>query len=377
MRHALFDVDVADLVRRVHPKYRSIWEQCGLEVQRALTLYFLPHSSRRDWLELTRPRLVKFYCPFAHQHEFPSGHRYCINVFTGCAHDCEYCYARAYEPVCAGIKRDFARLLEKDLQDLEAFDVPPAPVHLSNSTDPFQPIEAEVGHTRLAMEGILEHRHRLTTVTMLTKNPALPVRLGYTDLFRALATLPADHPQQVEFRQKRQPGFVLQCSLAFWREEAAAAYDPGAPTVHDRITGLRALHAAGIPLVLRIDPLFPRTPLPGRSGGALADYGMVEAQTLDDLEQLVRLAKELNVRHVVYSGLKVVKPRGRALSPTMQAFRRVYDDCARPAKPVWRGNSWRLPDVLAREHVIQPFLDICARYGVAAKYCKRDLIEAP
>lgn len=376
MQRALFDVDEADLVRRVHPKFRPVWEGRSLEEQRALALYFLPHSSQKDLLAPTRPRLIKWYCPFAAQCDFATGHRYCLNVFTGCTHNCEYCYARAYEPACAGIKRDFARLLEKDLLDLEDFDVPPAPVHLSNSTDPFQPLEAEVTHTRRALEGILEHRHRFTTVTMLTKNPSLPVRLGYTDLFRALATLPADHSRNVEFRQKGQPGFILQCSLAFWREEAAAAYDPGAPPVRDRIAGLRALHAAGIPLVLRIDPLFPRTPLPGRSGGALADYDLLEAQTLEDLDRLVRLAKDLNARHVVYSGLKVVKPRGRALSPTMQAFRRVYEDCAQPKKPVWRGNSWRLPDGLAREHIIQPFLDICARHGVRAKYCKQDLIEA-
>lgn len=375
MQRALFDMDDADLIRRVHPKFRPVWEGRSRAEQRALALYFLPHTSKKDLLEPTRPRLIKWYCPFAAQCDFPTGHRYCLNVFTGCTHNCEYCYARAYEPACAGTKGDFARLLEKDLEDLETFDVPPAPVHLSNSTDPFQPLEIEHGHARLALEGIAAHRHRFTTVTMLTKNPSRPVQLGYTDLFRTLATLPTDHPRHVEFRQKRQPGFILQCSLAFWREEAAAAYDPGAPAVRDRIAGLRALHAAGIPLVLRIDPLFPRSPLP--CGGSLADYGLPEAQTLEDLDQLVRLAKELNVRHVVYSALKVVKPRGRTLSPTMQAFRRVYETCARPDKPVWHGNSWRLPDNLAREHIIQPFLDICARHGVAAKYCKQDLIEAP
>lgn len=96
-----------------------------------------------------------------------------------------------------------------------------------------------------------------------------------------------------------------------------------------------------------------------------------------DLDCLVWLAKELNVRHVVYSPVKIVQPRGRRLSPTMQALRRVYEDCSRPEKPIWRGGSWRLPDEVARTHVIQPFLDICAKHGVKAKYCKRDLVEAP
>ncbi|HNQ22568.1 MAG TPA: radical SAM protein [Phycisphaerae bacterium] len=377
MRQQLFDVDVEGLIRQIHPKYRAVWEGLAPEDQRALALYFLPHRSAKDVLEPKRPRVIKWYCPFAAQCDFPSGHRYCINVFTGCAHHCEYCYAQAYEPDEAAPKSNFERLLLKDLDDLERWDVPPAPVHLSNSTDPFQPLEATAGHTRLALTEILRHRYRFTTVTILTKNPLLPVRRGYLDLFQALGTLPEDHPRHAEFAARAQPGFVIEVSLAFWREDARQHYDPGAPPLDERIEGLRALHAHGIPLVLRIDPLFPRSPLPTRPPASLADFDLPEAQTLDDLERLAALAKDLHARHVVYSPVKIVQPRGGQLSPTMQALRRVYEACARPAKPVFRGGSWRLPDAIARAHIIQPFLDICRRYDMPAKYCKHNLIETP
>jgi len=128
-----------------------------------MALYFLPHGSKKPTLCPTRPRVVKWYCPFASQRHFPSGHRYCVNVYTGCSHACEYCYAASYEPAAAGVKRDFARSLDKDLADLERFDVPPAPIHLSNSTDPFQPLERDAGHARLALWRILDHRGRFTT----------------------------------------------------------------------------------------------------------------------------------------------------------------------------------------------------------------------
>ena len=274
-------------------------------------------------------------------------------------------------------KKDFERFITKDMEDLECFDVPPAPVHLSNSTDPFQPLEGTAGHTRLALEQILQHRCRFSTVTILTKSPLLPVERGYLDLFKALGALPDDHPRRNEFAKRQQPGFVMEVSLAFWREEARAHYDPGAPPVEDRIAGLRALHAAGIPLVLRIDPLFPRSPLPTTPPTTVADFGLAEAQTLDDLEHLVALAQELQVRHVVYSPAKVVQPRGRKLTPTMQAWRTVYEACARPERPLFRGGSWRLPDTIAGAHVVQPFLEIGQRHGVAAKYCKHNLIETP
>jgi DNA repair photolyase len=377
MHRLLTDVDTEALIARVHTKFKPVWERHGPGARAALALYFLPHNSRKDVLEPTRPRVVKWYCPFAAQCDFPSGHRYCINVYRGCAHACEYCYARAYEPDGAATKQNFARLLTKDLEDLETFDVPPAPVHLSNSTDPFQPLEAIAGHTRLALQQVLQHRCRFTIVTILTKNPLLPVQQGYINLLKALGTLPGGHLRRAEFEGQQQPGLVMEVSLAFWREEARTHYDPGAPPVEDRIAGLRALHATGIPLVLRIDPLFPRSPLPTKPPTTVADFGLPEAQTLDDLEQLVTLAKELQVRHVVYSPVKIVQPRGRKLSPTMQALRKLYEACARPERPVFRGGSWRLPDAVARTHVVQPFLEICRRHGVAAKYCKHNLIETP
>ena len=138
-------------------------------------------------------------------------------MYSGCSHECEYCYAMSYAQSKASCKRGFERMLERDLADLETFDVPPAPVHLSNSTDPFHPLEQVHSHTRLALEGILEHRHRFTTVTMLTKNPLLPVKLGYLDLFQSLGRISPDHPKQAEV----SPPFQVQVSLAFWRDEGS------------------------------------------------------------------------------------------------------------------------------------------------------------
>jgi DNA repair photolyase len=154
-------------------------------------------------------------------------------------------------------------------------------------------------------------------------------------------------------------------------------YDPGAPPVEERIAGLRALREAGIPLVLRIDPLFPHSPLPGRDGRTLGDFNLPEAQTLQDLESLVALARELHVRHVVYSAAKIVLKRGRRLSPNMQAMREVYRAMAAPQKLDWRGRSWRLPEPIARDHVLQPFLQLCRKYDVVAKHCRQDLIQTP
>lgn len=363
------------LTDRVAPKFLPVWEGRPEAEQAALAQYFLRHGSEEPVLEPDRPKLIKWYCPFACQSEFPTGHRYCINVFTGCVHQCVYCYAMAYSPRTASVKKRFEKMLLSDMADLERFDVPPAPVHLSNSTDPFQPLEAKTGHTRLALEQILEHRNRFTTVTILTKNPMLAVEGGYADLFKALAVLPQDHPRHAMFANKCVPAFCIEVSLAFWRDEARAWYDVAAPTVESRKEAVRTLSAMGVPVVLRIDPLFPRSPL--GEGRTMADFGLPEAQTLDDLRALVAFACEVKARHVVYSPAKIVKPRGRKLCPTMQALRQTYEHMAAPRRLVWRGGSWRLPDDLAKERIVRPFLDICTAAGMPAKYCKQNLVETP
>jgi len=369
------DAELKNLVARIHPDFKPVWDGLPEDDQLALAAYFLPWGSKKSQLAPTRPRILDWYCPFAAQTIFRSGHRYCLNVYSGCTHDCDYCYAMSYVASEASCKHRFERILERDLADLEAFNVPPAPVHLSNSTDPFQPLERVHGHTRLALEGVLSHRHRFTTVTMLTKNPSLAVKLGYLDLFQSLGRLTPDHPEKANFAAHGDPPFQVQVSLAFWRDEARRAYDVTAPGVEDRKEGVRALRDAGIPVVLRIDPLFPRSPLPLNGKASMADFGLPEAQTISDLEHLVEFAHEVDVRHVVYSPVKVVQPRGRQLSAAMAAMRDLYRALSAPSRPVWRGGSWRLPKEVADEHVVGPFLEMCQRAGVAAKFCMRDLIE--
>ena len=163
----LSDCDVEKgllLAERVHPNYQPVFEKLSEADRAAVALYFLPHAPKKDVLEVTRPRVVKWYCPFADQREFPSGHRYCINVYTGCEHRCQYCYVTGYSAAQPHCKNRFRHDLCKDLEALDAYDVPPAPVHLSNSTDPLQPLEQEHRHTLFVLEKLPDVRSRGTAI---------------------------------------------------------------------------------------------------------------------------------------------------------------------------------------------------------------------
>lgn len=370
------DQDCLELVKRVHPDFRVVWEGSPLHEQIALARYFLPKSSAKQVIEPTRPKVIKWYCPFAAQTVFPSGHRYCINSYVGCEHNCVYCYANGYTLDRISPKEGFAKLVDRDVSDLEEFNVPPAPVHLSNSTDPLQEgLESRFRHTRYALEILLAHRQRFTTITILTKNPILPVRDGYVDLFKGLSILPQDHPKRELFASQGLPGFQIEVSLAFWREQAGMFYDPGAPSVEDRKAAIVDLCSSGIPVVLRIDPLFPRSPVTGDK--SLADFGLPEAQTLDDLHNLVAFAKQVGARHIVYSPMKLIQPRRRQMTQAMIQMKEVYRAMSHPEKLVWRGGSFRLPKNIADHEIVSPFLRICEEVGVTAKFCMTNLIDTP
>jgi DNA repair photolyase len=340
------------LAARVDPKYAPAWLGRSPAEQAALATYFLPHHSAKTVLGVTRPRVVKWYCPFADQHSFPSGHRYCINVYTGCSHGCVYCYAAGYLAMDAKPKAGFRRLLLKDLDDLDVLDVPPAPVHLSNSTDALQePLESERGDTLFTLQQLARYRHRFTTVTVLTKNPAVLARGEYLAALHALHT-----PQRP---------VVLEISLAFWREQTAAAYDPGAPILAVRLEAIRQLRAAGLPVVLRISPTYPIGIVPP---------GQSCPQTTNDVEHLAVFAREVGCHRLVHTPAKIVRPQQGQLHPLMESMLTFYRRLAGRSGLDFRGGSWRLPQSVAEQYIVQPLREICSRQGVHLFFCKKHLL---
>jgi DNA repair photolyase len=362
------------LAQRVHPKYKPVFEKLDEPSKAAVALYFLPHGSRKELLEVTRPRVIKWYCPFADQSQFPSGHRYSINVYTGCEHACQYCYAAGYIDARPNCKSDFRAGLLKDLDALDAYDVPPAPVHLSNSTDPLQSLEQAYGDTLFALQKLAERRHRFTTVTLLTKNPAALTDGRYVAVLRRLNQLPADHPRHSWFERQQLSPLRIECSLAFFNDEHRRLLDPAAPAVENRMESLRFLRSEGVPVFVRIDPLFPRDPL--TEGKTMADFGLPDLQPLADLEGLVRFSREIAAGPIIYSVAKITRPKTGSLSPAMARMKRVYEHLAGRSL-VFHGGSWRLPPQIAGQLVIGPFSDLCRLYSVFATPCKANLISTP
>ena len=102
-------------------------------------------------------RLVNLYDPLADRSSrFPDGLRWCLNVYVGCGHNCGYCHVNGYSQKSVGVsphaKAKFEQKLLEDLRTLPKLGVPPAPLHMSNSTDPLQQtLEEQNRHALLSL----------------------------------------------------------------------------------------------------------------------------------------------------------------------------------------------------------------------------------
>jgi DNA repair photolyase len=191
----------------------------------------------------------------------------------------------------------------------------------------------------------------------------------------ALSRLRSSHARYQYFRDNNLKPLWLEVSLAFWNDKSRELLEPGAPSVADRLEAVAQLQEAGVPVALRIDPLFPRDPL--SNGKTMADFELFDLQSQDDLKNLVSFCERQKIEKVIYSPLKITKPRTGKLTLQMQQLKRVYEHLAENQPLGFRGGSWRLPYEVAQSVLFASLLQLCQAAGIMAKGCKENLITTP
>ncbi len=167
-----------------------------------------------------------------------------INAYRGCEHGCIYCYARpshAYLGLSPGLdfetklwaKHDAAKLLARELA-LPAYQC--SPLALGANTDPYQPIERQLGITRSIIELLAKHHHPLTIVT---KSAAV---LRDLDLLVPMA---------------KRNLVTVAISITTLDPKLARVMEPRAAAPHRRLEAVEALAEAAIPTVVMVAPVIP------------------------------------------------------------------------------------------------------------------------
>jgi DNA repair photolyase len=183
---------------------------------------------------------------------------YVINPYTGCQHNCSYCYARFMKRF-TGHLEPWGQFVDvkvnaPDLLRLEIARKKPDRVWVSGVCDPYQPLESKYRLTGQCLEILAQNNW---PVTIQTRSPLV---------LRDLEIL------------KKGSGFEVGFSITTADDRIRRLFEPNAPPIMERVRALEELHRAGIKTFVMIAPM-----LPGAEDLAGILAGKVEHVILDRL----------------------------------------------------------------------------------------------
>ncbi len=181
---------------------------------------------------------------------------YVINPYTGCQHNCSYCYARFMKRF-TGHKEPWGQFVDvkanaPDLLRREIARKTPGRVWVSGVCDPYQPVEARYKLTRQCLE-------------MLAQN-------GWPVTIQTRAALVLRDIEIIQEGKEWDAGL----SVTTADDAVRKLFEPAAPPIMDRVRTLDELHRAGVRTYAMIAPM-----LPGAEGLAEILAGKVDYIRLD------------------------------------------------------------------------------------------------
>ena len=167
-----------------------------------------------------------------------------INPYRGCEHGCIYCYARpshAWLGFSPGLDFETRLVFKPDAASLLRAELAKpgyacAPIALGSNTDPYQPVERDLGITRAILEVLAECGH---PVMIVTKSARVERDI---DLLDAMA---------------RANRCSVSVSVTTLDRSLARRMEPRASAPHRRLETVRRLAGAGIPTGVFASPMIP------------------------------------------------------------------------------------------------------------------------
>lgn len=162
---------------------------------------------------------------------------YVINPYTGCQHNCSYCYARFMKRF-TGHKEPWGqfvdvKIMAPELLTKEITRKKRDRVWISGVCDPYQPLEAKYKLTRQCLEILVQNDW---PVTVQTRSPLV---------VRDIDIL------------KEGKDFEVGFSITTADDAIRVLFEPDAPPIKDRVKALEELHKAGIRTFVMIAPMLP------------------------------------------------------------------------------------------------------------------------
>jgi DNA repair photolyase len=192
-----------------------------------------------------------------------------FNPYSGCDHNCLYCYASSYVPNFSQCrpKSDQLAMLKREAAKLKG-----EIVSISNSSDPYPRLEATFGWTRQCLTILSESNCRIQIITksnLVTRDD---------DLLTKTAS-------------------AVALTITTDDDSLAKTLEPNAPSPSERLRAVQDLIGKDIPVAVRIDPIIP----------------LVN----DDPKRLIATLASIGVRHITSSTYKAKPDNWHRLSESL------------------------------------------------------------
>ena len=256
--------------------------------------------------------------------------KYNLNVYKGrCAHACIYCYSIKFPSFRSGPPEPRKALAERILA-MARNTRPIRPVMVSDCTDPYQPLEAELRLTRRCLSVLIRHGFPILVVT---KSDLVARDIDVLSSGRA----------------------VVSMTVTTLDEDIARRIEPGAPSPSRRLRALEELAEAGVPITVRVDPIIP---------GVNDDR--------EGLKELLDAIADVGARQVTSSTFKPV--RG-----TFKLIREADEELYASLKRMYSGGEWRggylyLP-AKRRLKIMEAVREMAIERGVDFAVCREGFKE--
>lgn len=161
-----------------------------------------------------------------------------MNLYRGCSHGCIYCDSRSK---CYHMEHDFEDIEVKEnavelLENALRRKRKKCMIGTGSMTDPYIPLEMEIGNVRKALSLIYEYGFGFTVITKSDR------------ILRDLDLL-----QKINEKTK----CVVQMTMTTYDEDLCRKIEPNVCTTGERFVVLKKLRDAGIPTVVWLDPILP------------------------------------------------------------------------------------------------------------------------
>ena len=206
------------------------------------------------------------------------------------------------------------------------------------------------------LKNLSANQNLFGTISILTKNPELLLSNEYLQICKDIEKL------------------KVEVSCAYYDEKRKSLFELNSPTIKSRLKGMEKLRENRIKVALRLDPLFPREPLPIEffKKTKLIDYNSPIAQTDEDIYKMIKFANDINCCRIIVSPLKLIFGRYQK-TDIVDKYLPLFKELGK-GSPIKKGNSYRMPNKYFLRLFAYP-KQLANHFGIELLHCKQSLLK--